>query len=167
MSFSSLISTSVIQRLNLYYSLFSLSESSHSSSLLYFYFPFYPSPLISLKLKPFIFPFSCFIVQWIACSPRLSDFFRISCLCVVHSLPPPLSLSFSWLSMQRSWQKPPPTVTVARPTRNVESQDQPSLSHINASANIIRNFVWRCLSWSLQHTCCVSGWRKHNMPKST
>lgn len=124
MSFT-LISRSVLQRLNLYYSLFSLSNSSHSSTLLYFYFPFYPSPLILLKSEPFIFLFSCFIVQWIACSPFLIPFGYHVCLLFARSLSlsPSLSLTAPWSSMRRSWQKLPPTVTVARPTRNPGCQE--------------------------------------------
>lgn len=57
MSFTSLISRSLLQRLHLYYSLFSLSNSSHSCSLLYFYFSLYLSPLILLPSEPFISAF--------------------------------------------------------------------------------------------------------------
>lgn len=54
MSFTSLISRSLLQRLHLFYSLFSLSNSSHSCSLLSFYFSLYLSPLILLPSEPFI-----------------------------------------------------------------------------------------------------------------
>lgn len=95
MSFSSLISRSVIQRLNLYNSLFSLSNSSHFSTLLYFYFPFYPSPLILLKSRPFIF--SLFLLRCaMSCLLTffLCDSFRISCLSIIHSVTLSRSLGF-------------------------------------------------------------------------
>lgn len=100
MPFTSLISRSVLQRLNLYYSLFSLSNSSHFSMLLCFYFPFYPSPLILLQSQPFIFPFSCFIVQWIACSPFLISSGYHVCLLFTS----PVSLSLSPCVSHSLWQ---------------------------------------------------------------
>lgn len=96
-----------------------------------FLFPFLPlapnfTPVTAFHLSVFLLHCA------MNCLLTFSDFFRISRLSVVHlprlslslSMCVSLSLTVSWLSMRHSWQKLPPTVTEARPTRNLGCQDQ-------------------------------------------
>lgn len=88
MPFTSLILRSVLQRLNLYYSLLSLSNSSHSSTLFVFLFPFLSITLNFTHVRAFhLSPFLPHCAM--NCLFTFSDSFRISRLSVVHS---PLSL---------------------------------------------------------------------------
>lgn len=141
MPFTSLILRSVLQRLNLYYSLLSLSNSSHSSTLFVFLFPFLPITLNFTHVRAFhLSPFLLHCAM--NCLFTFSDSFRISRLSVVHSL---LSSSctlwqFSWLSMRRSWQKLPPTVTEAWPTRNLGCQDPAPWSQITPVQILLKTF---------------------------
>lgn len=135
MAFTSLISRSVLQSLNLYYSFLSLSDSSHSCTLLCFYFPFYPSPLILLNAEPFIFLFSCFIVRWIACSPFLIPLGYHVCLLLTLLLPLSLYLTLLCLSMRCFWQKLPPTVTEVWPTREFGMPGPGTVEWNHASLN--------------------------------
>lgn len=159
MSFSSLISRSVIQRLNLYNSLFCLSNSSHFSTLLYFYFPFYPSPLILLKSKLFIFPFSCFVVQWVVCSPFFCAIpfgYHVSLLFTPSlslALSVSCSLTVSWLPMQRLWQKLTPTVTVALANEEFRVPGPATTESSHASINVTQNFLPHCFPWTLYRRC--------------
>lgn len=149
MSFSSLISRSVLQRFNLYYSLFSLSNSSHSSILLYFYFPFYPAPLILLNSETFIFPFSCFIVQWIACSPFLIPFGYHVCRLFTALLS--LTLADSFVAVHAALL----TEAATNCHRGLANQEfrmpGPGTTESNhASINITQNFHSLSPSWPLQ-----------------
>lgn len=121
MSFFSLITRSVIQRLNLYYSLFQLFNSSHSSTLLYFYFPSQPSSLILLKSAFHLFSFLASV-----CSELPAHF-----LCLIlsgyHVAFVPNSLSFSDNFCGRVCARPPlwqmpllPSVAAAWPKRDLD-----------------------------------------------
>lgn len=118
-----------------------------------FLFPFLPITLNFTQVRPFIFPLSCFIVQWIACSPFQAPFRYHVCLLLTLSVCPSLptfSLTVFFVGVLTVM---PPTATVASPACSSGARTFcPSVK----SCQFNCDFTLPLLSWPIHYCCTLS-----------
>lgn len=123
---------------------FQLLQFSPLQHTFVFLFPFLPITLNFTQVRAFIFPLSCFIVQWIACSPFQAPFRYHVCLLftLCLSISDPFSLTVFFVGV----------LTVMPPTATGARTFCPSVKPCQFNCD----FTLPLLSWPIHYCCTLS-----------